>query len=746
MGGIRLTGMASGLDTDSIVQGLTSAYQVKIDKVSKKKKRIELQKDAWATINSNILSFYKGSLSKIKTKGNYSAKKASVSGSNSNLATVKASSTAANGTYKMKVKSVASSAFISGANVKGSTFNATYNATNTTKFEDMNIDSLTGKTLTFTGTESVVKKNEAGNKLFTLTKNGEAQGIDIYNEDGTVKETKTEATKAEIDAYLAKLKQDDPSYNAADYKREEAREDVSKDYTYTFDASSSVSDLNNYLKNNGINNLTASMKDGTLTFKNTADYTKNEDGTIKKANASYNITGDALTTLGFESANIDVNVTATQGEDGNYTYNTSVSTTGSPLTYSVEDSSLKGKDKLFQFLGDSITGTAQTEEGTGKKYIEFQLAVGDEDIQSIKLYDDMTANDFADAVSEASEGKITGKYDQENGRFFFNSSETGSENNFTLTAEGDAANQALDKLGLVEDSAIYTTSSVKGKVQSATDAVIELNGAEITSSTNTVNVSGLGLTVTVENADPDTELTVNVSNDTSEVYNMVKDFLKEYNNLIADLAGKYYAEGNKYEPLTDEEEDAMTETQINKWNEKVTSALFRRDDRLNSIMNNMRTALAQSVSVKGADGSTSKFSLASLGITTGAWTEYGVLHLQGDKDDGEYASKEDKLTKMIEEDPDKVMQILSNVGQNLYDKVGKMMRSSSLNSSQTIYYDKQMKSQIDDYDDDVKKLQDKLTAMQDKYYDQFSKMEVAMSKINATASQLGFQSTTGSQY
>ena len=75
-----------------------------------------------------------------------------------------------------------------------------------------------------------------------------------------------------------------------------------------------------------------------------------------------------------------------------------------------------------------------------------------------------------------------------------------------------------------------------------------------------------------------------------------------------------------------------------------------------------------------------------------------------------------------------------------------MMRSSSLNSSQTIYYDKQMKSQIDDYDDDVKKLQDKLTAMQDKYYDQFSKMEVAMSKINATASQLGFQSTTGSQY
>jgi flagellar capping protein FliD len=100
----------------------------------------------------------------------------------------------------------------------------------------------------------------------------------------------------------------------------------------------------------------------------------------------------------------------------------------------------------------------------------------------------MTANDFADAVSEASEGKITGKYDQENGRFFFNSSETGSENNFTLTAEGDAANQALDKLGLVEDSAIYTTSSVKGKVQSATDAVIELNGAEITSSTNTVNV------------------------------------------------------------------------------------------------------------------------------------------------------------------------------------------------------------------------------------------------------------------
>ena len=55
-------------------------------------------------------------------------------------------------------------------------------------------------------------------------------------------------------------------------------------------------------------------------------------------------------------------------------------------------------------------------------------------------------------------------------------------------------------------------------------------------------------------------------------------------------------------------------------------------------------------------------------------------------------------------------------------------------------------SLIDSVVDDIEKLQDKLTAMQDKYYDQFSKMEVAMSKVNATASQLGFQPTSGNQY
>ena len=54
-----------------------------------------------------------------------------------------------------------------------------------------------------------------------------------------------------------------------------------------------------------------------------------------------------------------------------------------------------------------------------------------------------------------------------------------------------------------------------------------------------------------------------------------------------------------------------------------------------------------------------------------------------------------------------------------------------------------MKSHDEGYDKDIKKLEEKLEAMQDKYYKQFSKMEVALSKLNSVSSSLGFGGTTG---
>ena len=53
---VRLTGMVSGMDTDTLIQQLVAAKQTKIDDVRGKKTKLEWQKEAWADMNKKIYS------------------------------------------------------------------------------------------------------------------------------------------------------------------------------------------------------------------------------------------------------------------------------------------------------------------------------------------------------------------------------------------------------------------------------------------------------------------------------------------------------------------------------------------------------------------------------------------------------------------------------------------------------------------------------------------------------------------
>ena len=99
---IRVSGLISGLDTDSIVQELVSAYSTKKDKYVKAQTKLEWKMDAWKSMNSKIYGFYTSSLSGMRLSSAYSLKSSTVS--NSSAAKVTASSTAVNGTQKLKVK------------------------------------------------------------------------------------------------------------------------------------------------------------------------------------------------------------------------------------------------------------------------------------------------------------------------------------------------------------------------------------------------------------------------------------------------------------------------------------------------------------------------------------------------------------------------------------------------------------------------------------------------------------------
>lgn len=116
MAGVRMTGLASGLDTESLVGQLSEAYQTKVNNAKKAQTKAEWKKEAWASLNTKLMNFYKGALSTFKSVGTYNTK--AVSGNLTGMK-ITANSKAVNGTHKVKVNSTASAQMWTGYQIGG---------------------------------------------------------------------------------------------------------------------------------------------------------------------------------------------------------------------------------------------------------------------------------------------------------------------------------------------------------------------------------------------------------------------------------------------------------------------------------------------------------------------------------------------------------------------------------------------------------------------------------------------------
>lgn len=271
------------------------------------------------------------------------------------------------------------------------------------------------------------------------------------------------------------------------------------------------------------------------------------------------------------------------------------------------------------------------------------------------------------------------------------------------------------------------------------DAEITLNGIKYTGSSNSFSINGLNITAqVVTGADEKDAITISTQTDTQGIYDKIKDFLTQYNSLINEINSLYNAESAKgYEPLTDEEKDAMSDSEVEKWEKKIKDSLLRRDDSLDSLMSAMTTAMSSGVEIDGKNYYLSSFGIKTLGYLNAAENEQYAYHIDGDEDDASVSGNPDKLMAALTNDPDKVIQLMQGVASKLYDSVHKKMQSSSLSSVYTVYNDKEMASEYSDYTDLIKKWEQKLTEKEDYYYKKFSAMETALSKLNSQTSSLG---------
>lgn len=285
--------------------------------------------------------------------------------------------------------------------------------------------------------------------------------------------------------------------------------------------------------------------------------------------------------------------------------------------------------------------------------------------------DNKTMNDLATAFSNSG-ANVQGGYDTVNDSFSLYNKTSGADNKIGLKATNETSKELLNKLHLASydgqnntlGSAITFETDKMNPAATGTNAKATIDGKTYESDTNKLNVANVIYNfngVSAKNADGTYQAsTISVSQDTDKIVDNVKKFVETYNTLIDSLNTKYREEKNTdYKPLTKKQEGEMTESQIDKWNEKAKSGLLYHDNNIYSIISDMRESLytkVDAVDTVLTDAKGNKYSynsMSSIGITSS--TNQGHITLD-----------EEKLKKALTEDPDCVYQLFASDQDSTY--------------------------------------------------------------------------------
>ena len=288
---------------------------------------------------------------------------------------------------------------------------------------------------------------------------------------------------------------------------------------------------------------------------------------------------------------------------------------------------------------------------------------------------------------------------------------------------------------------LYNSGAVKIDGQ---DAIIELNGAEFISNSNSFQINGLTINAKAL-TDEDEIITITTDTDVDAIYDKIKSFFKEYNELMTEMSTKYNApSAGDYEPLTEAEEEELSETQLEKWEGILKTASLRRDGTLSTVMSSMKSVMIKSYQIDGKTYSLSSFGIKTAGYFTAEDNEKANYHIDGDPDDESSKANADKLKAALVADPENTIEFFSNIMKDLYKTLSdKLSKSTSTSSAFKIYNDKTMQSQYDSYTKKLSTWEDKIEDYRDKYVKKFSAMETAMAKLQSQTASLSSFFGTG---
>ncbi len=735
---VSISGLVSNLDTDSIVSALVSAYSTKKDKYVKAQTKLEWKQDAWKELNTKIYSFYSGTLSSLRFSNAFSKKASSV---DSTKATVKASGDAVSGTQKLKIKQLAKSGYLTGAVVKSSDGSNT-KLTGSSKLSELGIEDgssisvkvgNTEKTITLNGSDSVntavARLKEAGlnasfdeinQRFFVSSKTSGSEGeFSIIGANSSGLKALSgmglnSVTSADVESYRywAALTDDDIS-NFTDT-------DYTKQKTALYDLTDEVS----------MNKL----KD---TLRSTLEKANESNETLGKANKLIDYKLDAINEvsgLPLEERSALISKAAER-----------MTEISSKKELTDEDKAeleeLQAKHEIYvasanaTFNVEAEKKKYEDEKTENQKIIDANAATIDTANKALADNDGFTAyvNGLNDDITKKNaelKETILDNYNtkRSNAKEFVKAYDIVNDANADKTSD-----EYKNALQLIGDNSGSGTGAVRIQGQ---DAVVELNGATFTSASNNFQINGLTITAN-QLTGADEEISITTDTDTQGIYDMIKGFFTEYNTLIKEMDSLYNADSAKgYEPLTDDEKEAMTDKEIEKWEEKIKKALLRRDDTLQSVSDSVKNAFQKSYEINGK-----KYSLSSFGIKTGGYftsgdNEKSIFHIDGDSKDSTSSGNTDKLMAAIASDPDTVCEFFNKLADGVYTELSNKMKGTTLSSAYTVYNDKSMKNEYNEYTKTIKSWEEKIESYEEKYRKQFTAMEKALATLNSNSSSL----------
>lgn len=707
---MRMSGLISGMDTESIIQQLVSARQTKVDNTKKAQTKLEWKQDTWKNLNTKLKNLQSKYVSNLRFSTSYMKKTTKVS--NSSVVSVITGENAVNGVQQLAVKQLAKTAYLTGDKVEAGADGKSWDALS--KISDVVGDGFSEGSISFT----------AGGKTVDINVTGDTTISDFLSQ------IKASGLNANFDAgqqrFFISAKQSGADNNFSMTANNEAGANI-------------LSKLG----------LQVSLKDDASSLAHYQEY------------AGYYVAGDRDATLANMQSMIDKDIASRTDEylsqyKSLLTSKKSAEDKIAEIQEKYKDKTLESSDVYQKQLDEK---NARIKELTRQIYV---LPLGDE---SAKLEEEKTKlQSEVDELSKLKKDADTLETQQKNLESYNKQIQDIQDKYIDVTAttddEGNVTYSAVTKDSVkkeIEDS-YYSKAAYAAKVMDdynngklakagatkieGRDAKILLNGAEFSSANNSFTINGLTFTVQAETRDGE-EVTVTTQDDTDGIYNMIKNFLKEYNSIINEIDKLYNAESAKgYEPLTDDEKDSMSDAEIEKYENKIKSALLKSDEILSNIRSGFISVMSTGAEVNGKTMYLSNFGINTLSYFVAADNEKNMYHIDGDPDDGDTSGNADKLKSMISSDPDTVVSFFTQLSRNLYSKMSDLSSAvDGYRSYGSFYDDKKIKSDYNDYKTKIAEQEQELADYEDKWYEKFSKMETALAKMqsntNAVTSLLG---------